>query len=88
VGIGKAIRMCRIQRELSQQELANKAGISIAYLSLIERNKRDPVLSTVESIASALSVPLVALVFLAADETNQGQLGNELCEKLSYVAFH
>lgn len=85
--LGRAIKLCRTQRDLSQAKLANIAGISISYLSLLERGKRDPTLSTIQAIATALKVPVTILVFLAADNEETLELGTELQEKLSFVAL-
>lgn len=87
MNLGKAIKLCRTQRDLSQVELASMAGISVSYLSLLERGKRDPTFSTVEEIANALEVPVSILVFLAANDEEVSELGSELREKLSYVAL-
>jgi transcriptional regulator with XRE-family HTH domain len=87
MNLGKAIRLCRIQRGLNQSKLANIAGISVSYLSLLERGKRDPTFSTIEEIASALDVPVSILVFLAANDEEMSGLGSELREKLSYTAL-
>jgi len=85
--LGKSIRLCRTQRELNQLELADRAEISVSYLSLLERGKRDPVISTIEKIASALNIPVSILVFLATSADDSAVLGSELQEKLSYVAL-
>lgn len=45
--------------------LANKTGLSVSYLSLVESGKRDPSLQTLRGVASAFDVPLVALLALA-----------------------
>lgn len=87
MNLGKAIKLCRTQRGLSQSELANLAAISVSYLSLLERGKRDPTFSIVEGIASALDVPVSILVFLSADDEEMSGLSPELREKLSYTAL-
>lgn len=81
MNIGKTIRLYRIQRGLSQSELANRALISVSYLSLLERNKRDPVLSTLEHICRALDIPFVLLVLAASDTTG---FSKEAQEKIAY----
>lgn len=86
MNIGKAIKMCRVQRNLTQAELAKKVGLSDSYISLMEQGKRDPSMSTIESIADALHVPLFILVFLASDKV-ESELGEELTEKLSKMAL-
>ena len=88
MNIGRAIKICRNQKGLKQSELAKAAGLSISYLSLLERGEReDPALSIVESIAKALNVPLTVLMFLSADEDELGGLDKEVIEKLSTVAI-
>ena len=76
-----------MQRQLSQTELASLADISVSYLSLIERDKRDPNFSTVERIAQALEVPLSILVFLAMDGSELKEISKELAEKLAYTSL-
>ena len=84
--IGQAIKLCRSQRGLSLAQLAKRANISVSYLSLLERDLRDPNLSTAQDIASALQVPLSILIFLAGkDEISD--ISSELAEKLSLVAL-
>ncbi|MDY0059361.1 MAG: helix-turn-helix transcriptional regulator [Myxococcota bacterium] len=55
-GIGKRIRELRRARGLSQQALAEKAGISVTYASQLERNIGNPTLSTIQQLATALQV--------------------------------
>lgn len=62
--VGKKIRQLRHSRigeRLTQEELAQKARISVSFLSMIERGERAPHLETLWRIASALEVPLVDL---------------------------
>ena len=40
VQIGRTVRRLRIERNLSQQALANRLGISASYLNLIEHDQR------------------------------------------------
>ena len=46
-------------------DLANQAGISVSFLSLVERGKREPTLSVLRKIAAALDMPF-GLVLAAA----------------------
>lgn len=53
--IGKRIRLKRVEREMNQSELADKAGINAHYLSNIENNNVDSVgLKTLFTLAHAL----------------------------------
>jgi transcriptional regulator with XRE-family HTH domain len=88
MNLGRAIALCRKQRGYNQAQLAEKAEISVSYLSLLEQNKRkDPTLSTVQKIAEALAVPSGILFFLAADQTELAGLPKELQEKLSFATL-
>lgn len=88
MNLGRAITLCRKQRRLTQAELAKRASVSVSYLSLLERNERkDPALSTVQSLAEALKVPTGILFFLAAEDAELAGLPDELKEKLSFAAL-
>jgi transcriptional regulator with XRE-family HTH domain len=88
MNLGRAIALCRKQRSLNQAQLAKRAGLSVSYLSLLERNERkDPTLSIVQSLAQALQIPTGILFFLAADDAELGGLSSELKEKLSFAAL-
>ena len=87
MNIGRAIKLCRTQRGLSQAELAAKSSISVSYISLLEKSKRDPNLSTLGKIARGLAVPLSILSFLAADADEIDSLGVELVDKLSSMSL-
>ena len=49
-------------RQMTQQELANAAGISRTGLSLIETGATNPKIETIKKIAAALSVDWQTLV--------------------------
>jgi len=50
------MRVIRIEKGLSQLELANMAGLSQSFYSSIESHKKIPTLKTLIRIASALQV--------------------------------
>ena len=59
--LGKGIRFYRQQRQLSQAALAEKASISITFLSNIERGIKYPTSDTLSAIANGLSVEVFEL---------------------------
>lgn len=85
--IGKTIRMIRAKRGLTQGELATRARISVAYLSLIERNARTPNLEVLEELAAGLDVPPNILLLLAGDLSALEQVDRVLAERLSLIAL-
>lgn len=56
------LRELRQEKGLSQEELADKAGLHRTYISQIERGLKSPSLRSLEQIAEALGVPLSTLV--------------------------
>lgn len=64
---GEKIRQLREERDCSLAEFAAKAGISVSYLSEIERGAKKPSLKTIDKIAMALNVPKTQLVEVASN---------------------
>jgi transcriptional regulator with XRE-family HTH domain len=50
------LRELRNSRNLSQEELARRAGLSMTYISLIETGKRNPTIAAVSRILAAMDV--------------------------------
>jgi len=69
IDVGEQVRLLRDQRKLSQQALAEASGLSRNTLSLIERGQTSPTVSTLKSLARALSVDINAF-FRPFDEAN------------------
>lgn len=65
--LGGQIRLLRRKHDLSVSDLANAAGISLGMMSKIENGQISPSLTTVQSLASALSVPISSL-FASVEE--------------------
>ncbi|WP_028488889.1 helix-turn-helix domain-containing protein [Thiothrix lacustris] len=87
MNIGNAIKLCRTQKGYTQSKLSEKANISVSYLSLLEKGKRDPNLSTLQDISTALEVPTSILMFLASDKEELDGISEELAEKLSLTVL-
>ena len=60
VAIGREVRAYRRKQEITVAELSATTGISIGMLSKIENGNTSPSLTTLQSLANALSVPLTA----------------------------
>jgi transcriptional regulator with XRE-family HTH domain len=63
--VGTAIRRRRRELDLSQAALADLAGLSQNYLSLVETGQRTPSLETLALVAESLHVPPSYLVLQA-----------------------
>lgn len=56
------IKALREQRGMTQEQLAEKAGVSRTYLARLETARQDPTLSTLEKLAKALGVKATRLI--------------------------
>ena len=56
----KIIRSLRQKRNMTLQELAKKADISVSYLSEIELGKKQPSLETINKLSQASTYPVKA----------------------------
>lgn len=56
------VRKLRARKKLSQKALADRVGISVSYVSMLERGQRSPPLETVEKMARALGVSPASLL--------------------------
>jgi transcriptional regulator with XRE-family HTH domain len=56
VYIGDRLKDLRIERALTQRELAHKAGLGTNTVNRIEINETEPHMSTVRKLAKALEV--------------------------------
>lgn len=52
--VGQNIRKCRIAKNMKQEDLAEKTGLSANYIGMIERGEKCPSLETFISILNAL----------------------------------
>lgn len=58
---GKAIRRRRRELDLSQEELAERAGLHRNYVSGIETGTRNPSLKNIEKLAQSLNISIARL---------------------------
>ncbi|MFO1488472.1 MAG: response regulator [Verrucomicrobiota bacterium] len=58
---GEAIKSQRAKMDLSQEKLAELAGLHRTYISDVERGARNPSLGSIEKLARALQVPIAEL---------------------------
>lgn len=83
--IGKNIRQFRIEKKMSQEDLAEKAGLSSNYIGMIERGEKIPSLTTFINILNSLGV---SADMILTDVLNTGYMVknsmlNEKIEKLT-----
>jgi transcriptional regulator with XRE-family HTH domain len=65
--LGKAIRQLREGRGMTQEALAQEAGITVGHMSMIERGHSNPTWSTIKGIASALEISIADIATLSLE---------------------
>jgi transcriptional regulator with XRE-family HTH domain len=60
--VGRNAARLRAAADLTQEELAERSGLSQQYISDLERGKRNPTVVTLYELATALGVSHVELV--------------------------
>jgi transcriptional regulator with XRE-family HTH domain len=65
-GLGIAVRLTREKKKLTQETVAERAGIAVPTLSHLEAGHANPTWATVSDVAAALGVTVAELAKLAA----------------------
>ena len=71
IQFGKKVREKRTGLDLSQEELAERAGVHRTYIGMIERAEKNITLGNVEKICKALQIPINQI--FTFDKKNHGK---------------
>ena len=63
--LGKAIRIVREAKGMRLGALAERAGVSVPFLSLVENGDRQPSLAVLRQLAEGLGIPPEVLIMVA-----------------------
>lgn len=84
--IGQRIRDLRKQLGLSQEQLAEIAGLHFSYIGGIERGEKNVTILNLEKIATALGVPFFDLFlfgkYIRPERNEKDILMNQLLQRL------
>jgi transcriptional regulator with XRE-family HTH domain len=90
VDVGRNLRRLRRARRLSLRELAERSGLAVNTLSLIENHKTSPSVSTLQQLAVGLAEPIASffemdpprrnIVHLKADRRAKAEFDHGTCE--------
>lgn len=97
VDVGSRLRQLRQERDMSMRALARSSGLSTNALSMIERGRTSPSVSTLYKISDALGVPITAffrlepprqeIVFRQADQRRRVPFSRGIWEGLGGESF-
>ena len=86
VALGKVIKLIRLMRDMKQSELAKQAGLSVSYICLLERGKRDMSWSTIWKISKALQIPVFLLTYLVVGREELENVDLAAVQTISHIA--
>lgn len=62
INFGERVRKFRKEKNMSQEDLADKAGFHRTYIGMIERAEKNITLTNIEKIAKALQIEITDLL--------------------------
>ena len=83
MNLGNTIKDLRKSKGIKQAQLAEECSITQSYLSNIEGNKKEPTLTTLQTICKHLGIPLPVVFFLAMDESDVSEEKRDLFKILT-----
>ena len=81
--LGKNIKYFRFRKQISQSALAEKADISVTFLSNIERGKMFPKVETLSRITKSLDVKVFELFRTDLVSEDNKEMFNRLSEDIT-----
>lgn len=85
--IGKRIKKYRKQKDLTQEQVAETAGISVKHLSRLENGHHNPHFDMIIQIANALNVPTDAFAKDLSDD-NLEVFWEEIKPNIGKLSIH
>jgi transcriptional regulator with XRE-family HTH domain len=79
---GKRVRSLRRAKDMTQEQLAERAGLSLQSVGEIERGRGNPTLVNIERLSAALEEDLASLFDLGDVGMTREQVQKELLELL------
>jgi len=84
--LGKRVQRLRQKVGLSQEQLAERAGISPKNISELENGRGNPTLSSLEGLARALSISMAELFDLEHERSSPEEIRRELQSLINEVS--
>ena len=68
INIGEILKELRKERQISQEELAYQSNLDRTYISMLERNIKQPTITTIFALAHALNVKPSTLIRIVEEK--------------------
>lgn len=81
--LGKVLRLIREQNDVSLTQAAIELGMSKAYVSELENDKKVPTLETLERYSKTFEIPVSHILFFSENyDSNEGRLAKNVRQLL------
>ena len=80
--LGRRVKELRKGKELTQEQLAERAGLDVKFVGSIERGTENPSIQTLEKLAAALSVKIHQLLNFEHHVTGEKSLRRKITQIL------
>ena len=70
---GEILRELRVHQRLTQEALAEKSELDRTFISMLERGERQPSLSSLFKLASALNTEVSQILKMLEERVNENQ---------------
>lgn len=67
--VGLRLKLFRVTATLKQKDVADKLGVTVNFVSMVERGKRDPTLRFLQRFSEMVGVPVSILLWEPVSET-------------------
>jgi len=67
LSVGQLIKIGRINKDLSQDDVASELEVTKNYISLVENNKKNPSITFLRRISKLLEIPVILLIWEKID---------------------
>lgn len=84
IDVGSRLRTLRNERDMSMRALARASGLSTNALSMIERGRTSPSVSTLYKLAEALGVPITAFFRVEPPKRDIVYQGSSLRKRVNF----
>jgi transcriptional regulator with XRE-family HTH domain len=87
--LGEVLRELRVEKKLTLRQLSFKAGVSLGYLSEVERGSKEVSSEILNSISKAIQIPLHQIIIEAGHRIQMSSLDTyESVERELTVAIY
>lgn len=83
LNLGLRFKLFRVCSGLKQRDVADTLDVSVNYVSMIERGKREPTLSYLRKFAALVKAPASILLWEPAEEPQGDIEAHELRQKIA-----